>query len=321
MESVYAGVDLGGTSVKCALGTDDGELLIESSIPTESHQGPESVLHRIADAINDLAKRQGVKPQRLGMGVPGLVDINKGITRFLPNLTGHWQDVPAGDILSKRVGCPVSILNDVRTATLGELAYGHGRSNPGISMVFIAIGTGIGGGVVIDGKLRLGPLGAAGEIGHMTIFPDGPLCGCGNHGCLETLASGTAIAAEGVRLLLMGLAPKLHDICHGNTAEITAKTVADAADNGDAACRDAIYHAARVLGIAVANLVTAIHPDMIVIGGGVSRIGELLLDRVREEVHRRVRMCPPETVKVETSLLSDRAGILGAVALAARGHA
>ncbi|QDT54949.1 Glucokinase [Caulifigura coniformis] len=321
MDDVFAGVDVGGTSVKLAFGTADGEILAESSIPTESHRGPDSVLKRIAEGVKHLTAQTGAAPRRIGMGIPGIVDIPRGITKFLPNLMGHWKDVPAADTLSALVDCPVTLLNDVRTATLGELAYGHGR-NPAIgTFVLMAIGTGIGGGVVIDRKLRLGPIGAAGEVGHQTIQPDGPRCGCGNYGCLETLASGTAIAAEGVRLVLMGLAPILREKSEGNTAKITAKLVAESADEGDDACRDAIQGAGRWLGIAVANIVTTIHPDLIVIGGGVSRIGEVLIERIREEVVARVPMYPPETIRVEPSLLSDKAGILGAVALAARGLA
>jgi glucokinase len=305
MEDVFAGVDVGGTSVKLAIGTADGELLAESAIPTDSHRGPDAVLQRIAEGLNHLARQTGARPKRIGVGIPGIVDIPRGVTKFLPNLMGHWKDVPAADTLSRLVGCPATLLNDVRTATLGELAYGHGR-NPDIrSFVLMAIGTGIGGGVVMDRKLRLGPIGAAGEIGHQTIVPEGPRCGCGNHGCLETLASGTAIAAEGVRLVLMGLAPTLRDKCEGNTAKITAKLVAESADDGCDACRDA--------------MVTAIHPDMIVIGGGVSRIGEVLMERIRDEVSRRVRMIPPDTIRIEASLLSDKAGVMGTLALASRG--
>jgi glucokinase len=321
MEDVFAGVDVGGTSVKLAFGTADGELLAESAIPTDSHRGPAAVLNRIAEGLNHLSAQTGAKPKRVGMGIPGIVDIPRGVTKFLPNLMGHWKDVPAGDTLSNLVGCPVMLLNDVRTATLGELAYGHGR-NPSIgTFVLIAIGTGIGGGVVIDRKLRLGPIGAAGEVGHQTISPDGPRCGCGNYGCLETLASGTAIAAEGVRLVLMGLAPVLREKAEGNTAKITAKLVAESADEGDDACLDAIKQAGRYLGIAVANIVTTIHPDLVVIGGGVSRIGEVLIERIREEVVARVPMFPPDTIHIEPSLLSDKAGILGTIALAARGLA
>ena len=128
---MFAGVDVGGTSVKLALGTANGELLAESAIPTESHQGPDAVLKRIAEGLNHLSKQTGATPKRIGMGIPGIVDIPRGITKFLPNLMGHWKDVPAGDTLSGLVGCPVLLLNDVRTATLGELAFGHGR-NPAI---------------------------------------------------------------------------------------------------------------------------------------------------------------------------------------------
>ncbi len=159
MTGVFAGVDVGGTSVKLALGTDDGELLAESSIPTDSHRGPEAVLHRIAEGLNHLSSQVGQKPSRIGMGIPGIVDIPNGVTKFLPNLMGHWKDVPAAKLLSGLVGCPVTLLNDVRTATLGELAFGHGR-NPAVgTFVLMAIGTGIGGGVVIDRKLRLGRSG------------------------------------------------------------------------------------------------------------------------------------------------------------------
>ena len=159
MSELYAGVDLGGTTIKCVLGDAQGHILFRKTIETDSHAGPERVLSRIGDAIQDLTRESGTIPQGLGMGVPGLVDVPHGITRFLPNLTTHWVDVPAAQILSAQVNCPVRLLNDVRMATLGELVYGRGK-NVG-SMVFIAIGTGIGGGVVLDGKLRLGPLGAA----------------------------------------------------------------------------------------------------------------------------------------------------------------
>ena len=134
-------------------------------------------------------------PVAAGMGVPGLVDRDQGITLFLPNLPTQWRGVAVARMLGDCIGYPVYLLNDARIATLGEMSYGLGRN--GGTMVFLSLGTGIGGGVVIDGKLRLGPLGAAGELGHQTILPDGPLCGCGNHGCLETLASGPAIGAEG----------------------------------------------------------------------------------------------------------------------------
>jgi glucokinase len=196
MTDIYASIDLGGTKIACVFATGDGKILAERTVPTHSHEGPPAVLARIAELVNEMAATVGQHPSAAGMGVPGLADLAAGATRFLPNLPTQWRGVPVREVLAPQIGCPVYLLNDVRMATLGELTYGHGRTAR--TMIFFALGTGIGGGVVIEGRLRLGPLGAAGELGHQTIVPDGPTCGCGNRGCLETLASGPAIAAQGV---------------------------------------------------------------------------------------------------------------------------
>ena len=185
-------------------------------------------------------------------------------------------------------------------------------------MAFFALGTGIGGGVVIDGRLRLGPLGAAGELGHQTIVPDGPPCGCGNRGCLETLASGPAITAQGVWLLASGRAPKLHELVAGDPGAVTPREMALAAAAGDDAVREALIRAAEYIGIGVANVVTALHPDLVVFGGGVAEIGPLLFDTVRETVRRRVGMFPTDDLRIEKSLLGDKAGALGGIALAVK---
>ncbi|WP_437203942.1 ROK family protein [Planctomicrobium sp. SH664] len=317
MAELYVGVDVGGTSIKLALAHEDGTLLRESSIPTDSHEGPADVLKRICSAVQKLTADAGSSPRGLGMGFPGLVDSRVGMTRYLPNMTTHWRDVPVSQILSSQLGCPVRLLNDVRMATYGEMNYGHGRTVN--TMVFIAIGTGIGGGLVIDGKLRLGPLGAAGELGHQTIDPGGPLCGCGNHGCLETMASGTALAAEGIRLMLMGLAPTLHEVTGGDPGHVTAEVMGEVADR-DEPVRQAILQAASYVAIGVANVVTAIHPELIVIGGGVARLGELLLGRIREDVRSRVgRLFPVDGIRIEETQLGSKAGVMGAIALAVHG--
>ncbi len=314
MAAIYASVDLGGTNIKGALGTESGEILCTDSTPTQSHEGPEAVLERIADLVNALSRQAGHKPAGVGMGCPGLVDIRSGVTRFFPNLPTQWRDVPVREKLSPKVGCPVYLLNDVRTATLGELTFGHGRSAG--TMAFFALGTGIGGGVAIDGKLRLGPLGAAGELGHQTILPDGPRCGCGNRGCLETLASGPAIAAEGIRLMQTGLAPRLFKLTGGDASRVTAREMAEAALAGDENVKEAIVRAAQYLGIGVANVVVALHPDLIVLGGGVAQIGDLLFNAVREAVRSRVHMFPTDGIQIKPSLLGDNAGTLGGIALA-----
>ena len=315
MKELFASVDLGGTKIAAAIAGSDGEILAEGRVPTNSHEGPAAVLLRIAGLVGDLAARLGAQPVAVGMGVPGLVDVRTGVTQFLPNLPSQWRGVPVGQTLSTTLGCPVFLLNDARMATLGEFTFGRGRSAD--TMIFFTIGTGIGGGIIVDGKLRLGPLGAAGELGHQTIQRDGPLCGCGNRGCLEALASGPALVGEGVRLLHSGLAPILFEMVSGNAGAVTPKEMGAAARAGDTAVREAITRTATWLGIGIANMVTALHPDLVVLGGSVAALDDLLLEPVRETVKERVRMFPVQDLCIERSLLEDKAGLLGGIALAA----
>jgi glucokinase len=314
---LFASVDLGGTNIKAALADGQGEVRVSDSVPTESHEGPDAILGRIAALVNALSDEAGRAPAALGMGVPGLADLEKGVTKFLPNLETQWRDVAVRETLEPEVGCPVYLLNDVRMATLGELTYGHGQTAN--TMAFFAIGTGIGGGVAVDGTLRLGPLGAAGELGHINILPDGPPCGCGSRGCLEALASAPAIAAEGVRLLLSGQTTKLFEIVGDDPAKVTTKTMAQAAEAGDQDVRDAIVRAATYLGIGIASVVVTLHPDLIVLGGGAAGIGPLLFDTVRATLRDRVRMFPTDDIRILPSKLGPMAGTLGGIALAKKG--
>jgi glucokinase len=312
---MFASVDIGGAITLCAVASGAGQMLAERTIPTLSHEGPDAVLNRIAATINELAASAGQKLAAMGVGVPGTADFHRGRTLFLPNLPTGWRDLPVADRLSAAVGCPVFLLNDARMAALGELWYGHGRSAK--TMVVFTVGTGIGGGVVIDRKLRLGPLGAAGEIGHQTILPDGPLCGCGNRGCLETLAGGPALMGEGVRLMKSGHAPRLYDMVEGSADRVTPRLMAQAAVAGDSSVRETIVRAARFLGIGVSNVVTMLYPELVVIGGDVAgSLGALLIDNVRREVRERVRLFPVEKVRIEGSALEEKAGLWGGVALA-----
>jgi glucokinase len=317
MSSAYAGVDLGGTNVTCCIAGADGRIIRTVTEPTDSHEGPDAVLLRIASMTAGLVHSTGVVLAAAGVGVPGRVDLATGTTLFLPNLPTQWRGVPVAAKLGASLGCPVYVLNDCRTATLGELSFGRGREVR--DMVLFMVGTGIGGGVVIDGKLRLGPLGAAGEVGHQTILPYGPQCGCGSRGCLETLASGPAIAAEGVRLMRSGLAPRLHELVRGDAGAVDPQTMAEAARLGEESVQCAIRRAAEYLGIGVANAVTILHPELVVIGGGVAALGPLLLDPVRDTVRSRVGMFPTDGVAIETSALGDQAGLYGAIALAMNG--
>lgn len=314
---LYAGVDLGGTKVACALGDAERGIVVQRTIPTQSWEGAERVLERVGELIRELSAEAGEDPSSLGMGVPGLADPERGVTLRLPNLPDKWHEVPVRAILSPLVGCPVHLINDVRAATLAELTFGLGRTAH--TMAFFAIGTGIGGGIVVDGKLRLGPLGAAGELGHQTILPDGPRCGCGSRGCLEALAGGSAILAQGVRLMKNGEAPHLHDLTGGDLNRLNAGVMAEAAGLGDEAVRRVLVRCAAFIGIAVANVVVTLHPDLVVLGGGVSRIGPLLFDTVRATLRERVQMIPTDDIRVEPSQLGEDAGVLGALAYASSG--
>ena len=317
MSGHFASIDLGGTNIHGFIADRTGQIAARGKIPTQSHEGPEGVLERIAELVRQMVDEACMAPAALGLGMPGLVDMENGLTKFLPNFPGQWPGVPVCKTLEARVDCPVYLLNDARCATLGEQIFGHGREVT--SMAYFGLGTGVGGGVVLDGHLRLGPDGAASEIGHQTLVPDGPLCGCGNHGCLEALVSGPALTAEGIRLMLSGNAPKLQALVEGDLTRVSPATMATAAADGEAAIDGVLQRAAEWLGIAAANVVTTFHPELIVLGGGVSALGERLARPVQEIIHRRVGMFPATDVRVKCSALGDEAGLYGGLALAFKG--
>ncbi len=316
---LYAGLDLGGTTLQAGIGPVDGDLLANSEVATEAHQGPERVIERMIRLIHELEAKAGGKVRGLGVGCPGWIDATSGITKFLPNLPTQWREVPLAARLGEALGVEVKLMNDARLATLGELRYGHGRGRRDPTLVLFTLGTGIGGGVVVDGRLRLGPLGAAGEIGHMTVVQDGRSCSCGSRGCVEAYASAPAIVGEAVRLLRGGRATGLWRIVEEDLRRVTPQTIAEAAEAGDADAASVLEEAARTLGIAVANIVVTLHPDLVVLSGGVALIGERLLAPVREVVGERVQVFPPSDVEVVCSKLGNRAGVLGGVALTAAG--
>jgi glucokinase len=313
---MFASVDIGGTNTSCAVASGAGQMMAERIIPTLSHEGPDAVLSRIAATINELAASStGQRVAAFGVGVPGIADFHRGRTVFLPNLPNGWRDYPVAERLSAAVGCPVFLLNDARMAALGELWFGQGRGVK--TMVVFTVGTGVGGGVVIDRKLRLGPLGAAGEIGHQTILPDGPLCGCGNRGCLETLTGGPALIGAGVRLMKSGHASRLYELVEGSADRVTPRLMAQAAAAGDQFVREELLRAGRMLGIGVSNVIAVLNPELVVLGGDVAHeVGPLLIDTVRQEVRERIRLFPVDKVRIEMSALREKAALWGGVALA-----
>lgn len=315
MDQLYAGVDLGGTKIAAVFADSRGQVLGSLTRDTEGSGGPRHVLRRIADAIAELEKHTGRTPVAIGMGAPGLLDPQSGMIHFCPNLATQWRGVPAAEILLELTGKPAYLLNDARAATLGEFTYGAGRGSA--NMLLVTVGTGIGGGVVIDGKLALGRYGAAGEIGHQTLQPDGPYCTCGNRGCLERLVSGPALSAEGAWLVENGLAPQLSELVSGNARAVTPRQMVAAAQAGDDKVRVVIERAAGLLGIGIANALTVVGVDLVVIAGGMAALGETLLGPIRSAVTSRVHMFPGSEVRVVCAALGDYAGALGGIALAA----
>jgi glucokinase len=311
----YAGVDLGGTKIALAIGTATGSIALQKIVDTQGEEGPEGVIQRIVKLLQDAEKEFGRRVDRIGVGVPGLVDVENGNVLFLPNLPGNWRGVPLRKSLEALTKRAVVIRNDARVATLGEFIFGAGRESQ--NLILVTVGTGVGGGLVLNGRLQLGRFGAAGEIGHHTILPDGEPCTCGSRGCLETLVSGPALVAEARKLLELGRAPHLKAILDKSGAELSPQEMAAAAKMGDVEVARAIGAAASYLGIGIANAVTITGIEHVVITGGLAALGDLILVPVCWEIANRVRMFPPDDVRVECSRLGNSAGTLGAIALAA----
>lgn len=318
----YIGCDLGGTNLRAAIvDVETGAILHQKSTPTLARDGHDAVMKRMADLALQVIQSAGMKKEEvggIGIGVPGVLDLEKGETLFLPNLPGTWPHIPLRNTIERLTGLPVALLNDVRSITNGEWRFGAGRGFDTIAV--FAIGTGVGGGLVINGQLHLGIGGTGGELGHTTIDYNGPKCGCGNQGCLEAYASGPAIAAMGIKAVTQGLTTRIGELCEYDLNRITPESIASAARAGDAIARDIYERAGFYLGIAAANICVAIGPRRIVIGGGVAEAGDLLLEPIRRCLRERVSMIPVEQVEVAPSQLGNNAGMIGVACWAALEH-
>ena len=309
----YIGCDLGGTNLRAAIvDVENGSIIHQMSIPTLARDGHEALMKRMAGLFLQMIEWAGMKKEDIGgigIGVPGVLDLEKGETLFLPNLPGTWPHVPLADTITQLTGLPTVLLNDVRSITNGEWRFGAGR---GLDTVAVfAVGTGIGGGLVINGQLHLGIGGTGGELGHMTIDYSGPACGCGNKGCLEAFASGPAIAAMGMKAVTQGLTTRIGEMCEYDLNRIKPELIAQAARAGDPIAMEIFERAGFYLGIAAANVCVAVGPRRIIIGGGVAQAGELLLAPIRRTLQERVTVIPIEQVEVVPSLLGDNAGVIG----------
>ena len=288
----HLGIDIGVTNLKWATVERSGDAwttLDRGQVATLADEGPDAVIGRTI-AIGRAAIDRWPAIATIGVGVPGLYDPVAGTTRFLVNMPGEWSDRPVRDPIEAALGLPVALINDARAFGLAELRLGAGRGAR--SLVGLTLGTGVGGVIAIDGHVHLGHDGTAGEIGHQTIDPDGPPCNCGNKGCLEAFARADRIAAA--------------------CGTATAGAAVAAAEAGDARAIDGLATIGRYLGIGVANAVTIISPDRVIIGGGVAAAGDFLLGPIRDELRRRVRTTSLAEVEVVTAELGTWAGAIGA---------
>ncbi|HEX8492533.1 MAG TPA: ROK family protein [Pyrinomonadaceae bacterium] len=315
MKKAVAGIDIGGTKIAVALETIQGERISSRQFPTRAAGGPELILNNLASVIREMAAASDARLLAVGVGCPGSVDKERGLVLSPINLPG-WHEFPIVNSIEQHLRVPALIENDAKLAALGEYIYGAGRGFSDI--VFFTISTGIGGGVIVNGEIlqRLG----AGEVGHMTVLPDGPLCGCGLRGCLDALCSGTAIARHARELLAKGEESVINGMV-SQPEEITAQTVAAAAQSGDKlACRvwdEMIYF----LSLGIGNVITILAPEAVIIGGGVAASGEQLFGPLRPLVERRAKMIPVERVQLLQAALAGESGIYGALAIARRAAA
>jgi len=309
-------IDLGGTKIRTAIISDKGQIIAKKDYLTLADEGLEAVTGRMLSGIDHLLGLRNMDSSQLhsiSVAAAGAIDSEKGLVTSSPNLPG-WRDVPLRDIVRNKYGVDTFLINDASAAALGEQQFGAGR---GVNnFVLLTVGTGIGGGIIIGGKLYNGASGSAGEIGHMTIDVDGPKCNCGSTGCLETLASGTAMAREAIKRIKQGKKSSLTEIVGGEIDNITAEKVSVAARGGDPLALEVISEAANYLGIGMVNLVNIFNPEMIIVGGGVAKMGDLLLDSARRVVRERAFKLSAQAVRIVRAQLGDDSGLLGAAAFA-----
>jgi glucokinase len=309
------GVDLGGTKIAAVLfDSQTNKVTSGVTIATLAHEGPEAVIERIANTVTELCQEAGVEPHGVGLGVPATIDAARGVTLLMPNLPGDWRELPITAAVQAHLtvypGCPVWLINDARAFTLAEATLGAGKD--GHTVACFTVGTGIGGGIAIGGRLHLGLGGNAGEFGHLTIDPNGPRCGCGNHGCLEALASGPAITAMGVKTMLQGNDSKIGLLAYQDIKRVTPAIVMQAAELGDVFACEILERAGAAFGVALSNVITLLSPDCVVIGGGIAELGDWILGPARAEVQARCHTAPVDKIPLRRAALGRHAGAMGA---------
>jgi len=314
MKEIYVGIDLGGTTIKIGLISGEGELLIQNEIPTRTEEGYQIIIEDIVLHSKQMVSKAGFEWEivnGMGIGIPGLLDIENGIVRMAPNIS--WNNVPIKQILEEKLQIPVQIENDGNIAAIGEAWMGAGKGYKHVVMA--TIGTGIGAGILIDGKILHGKNGMAAELGHIPISNHGIQCGCGNIGCLETVSSATGMIRMAKEVVNQGKDSILTKEYKNQLNQLTAKSIFDAAKDHDREAMGIVQVAAHLLGKALATVANLFDPELIIIGGGVSKAGEILFLPIRDAFQEHGLKDIVTNVEVVPATLGNTAGIIGAAAL------
>lgn len=305
------GIDFGATHLTILVADLGAHILEEAEIPININDGPQVCIDQANHLLRELLAKAGrelTDINAIGVGVPGPIVSDAGMVLAPPIMPG-WDRFPIRDTLVKMWGCPISLSNDSELGALGEWAAGAGRGEQ--NLAYIKIGTGIGAGLLLEGQIYRGVTGSAGEIGHLTIEENGPLCACGNHGCLEAIAGGRAIAQQAQEIAQKDQRTELANI--KPIESITARDVASAARLGDLAAQQILNRAGTYVGIAIAGVVNMFNPGMVIIGGGVAQSGDILLEPIRLAVQRRSLPAATRAVRITTAMLGRRSSSMGAI--------
>jgi len=308
------GIDIGGTNLVAGCVSEDGsQLLGERSAPTHAEHGADDVIDRLlamgrASIAETRSQVAGAEIVGVGVGAPGPLDTHRGIVLLTPNL--GWVDMPLRDRVSEGLGLPAQLDNDANCAVLGE--HWRGAARGARHALGMTIGTGIGGGLILDGRLYHGASDCAGEIGHTTIEINGRRCNCGNYGCLEAYASGPAIARRAIEAMESGGETTLRRYVNGDLSQLSAQTVYEAAHNGDLLALEVVQDTAKFLGAGIANLINIFNPDVVVVCGGVTLAGDRLFAPLQREVSRRAFKPAVAACRIVPGELTGTAGVYGA---------
>ena len=315
-DSLVLGIDLGGTKILTAVTNPQGEMLSRDHSVTPATKGQNAVIQAIVESVRRAVNQADLSVSDLvaiGIGAPGPSNPQTGILHTSPNLPG-WRNVPIRDIIAQKFGQKAFLINDANAAALGEFHFGAGRGS--CCFIYVTVSTGIGGGIVLGGKIYTGAAGFAAEIGHMTIEDKGPACNCGNAGCWEALASGTALAKEARRRITAGETTSILDYAEGDMGKVTPPVIQQAAEAGDSLAKELLARTSHYLGTGFANLINIFNPDVISIGGGVANMGEMLLGPAYAVAKKRAFLEAYESVRFVPAELGRNSGVLGAAAYA-----